>query len=238
MKISLVLPTYNRDKERLDRLLTTVEWQAQPFLEVFVVDASTDPEVQSQNRKTCGRRAVHLSLSLPEINFPLMYNLGIKHTSSHADYIACTNCDMLFSPNFTSVMSSLLGDGVEFARSQAALLPPDANYDDFGTKESWDYLLSISKRKFELGHGVLCAPRDWWFHVHGFDESLSGGLGVFDGDVRKRAHKYGLKLGHTFFEDAPILHQWHPKSPMKHHNQLKRDDDPPIVKNPSGWGEL
>jgi glycosyltransferase involved in cell wall biosynthesis len=238
MKISLVLPIYNRGPERLDRLLTTVEWQTEPFLEVFVVDASDDLETQGRNDKVCGHRAVHLSLSLPEVNFPRMYNVGIKHTNLYTDWVACTNCDMLFAPSFVTVLSKLLRDRVEFARSQAAILPESADYTDFGTEENWRSLLGVAIRRFPLGYGIICAPRDWWFRVRGYDESLSGGLGVYDGDVRKRAEAYGLNTGHTLYEDAPVLHQWHPKSPLKHHNQPKRDDDPPIVKNPGSWGEL
>ena len=237
MNISLVLPIYNRDVERLERLLTTTQWQFASFHEVIVVDASTPLEVMAKNGVVCRYRAVHTPAFLPEINFPRMYNIGIKATSKDAGYIACTNTDMLFDPSFTLILSKLLGDGVEFARSQAALLPRNTNWRGFGTKKNWDHLLSISKRRYPLGHGVLCAPRDWWFHVHGFDESLSGGLGVYDGDVRKRAQKYGLKTGYTPYGKAPILHQWHPKSPLKHHNRPKRNDDPPVVKNLQGWGK-
>lgn len=238
MNISLVLPTYNRDTERLDRLLRTTEWQLAPFHEVVVVDGSTFHGTLADNREACEYRARHLPVPLSEINFPLLYNVGIRATSRDTDYIACTCVDMLFDPSFTLALSKLLGDGIEFTLSQGAILPQFTDYTDFGTEGHWKYLISIARRRFPLGHGVLCAHRTWWFHIRGFDETFSGGLGVYDGDVRKRAQKHGLKMGHALYSDAPLLHQWHPKSPLKHHNRPRRDDDPQVIKNPGGWGEV
>lgn len=240
MNISLLLPTYNRDASRLDRLLTTTEWQFDPFYEVVVIDASTDREIRSANEAACAHRAVYRYYALPGVNFPLMYNLGLREVSSYSDYIACTCVDILFDPSYTLVLSKLLGDGIEFARSQCALLPQSIDYTGFGTQKHWTYLLSNATRRFKLGNAVLCAHRSWWFRVHGFDEAMSGGLGVYDGDVHIRAEKDGLEMGHTLYTDVPIFHQWHSRSQMKNHNrrQKRLDDDPPVIKNLSGWGEL
>jgi len=235
-KLSLIVPTCNRDAARLDRLLTTMDWQFVPFHEVIVVDFSTDEKTQGANEGVCEYRARYLPCSLPTFNLSRVWNIGIRTAS--LGYIACTGVDFLFSPHFSGSLRSLMEGGVEFGRAQAALLPQGVDYGDL-TLDNWPRLVSQGVRRHFLGHTISCAHRDWWYEVQGYDERMEGGLGVMDGDIRKRAQDYGLEIGYVKYETAPILHQWHPKSPLKHHNQPYREDHPPIVKNEGmEWGEL
>jgi len=236
--ITLVVPTCDRDATRLDRLLTTVEWQTVPFHEVIVVDFSTDQRMQKENEKVCTHRAIYQYTPQPTFNLSHAWNVGIR--MADPGYIACTGVDFLFSSNFCHQLESLMDSGVEFGRAQAALLPEEVDWSSFGGfggQTHWSHLLVLATRRHFLGHAISCARRDWWFEVRGYDERMEGGLGVMDGDIRKRAQDYGLKMGYVKYTDAPVLHQYHPKSPFKHHNQLYREEHPALVKNPDGWGE-
>ncbi|GAH00110.1 unnamed protein product [marine sediment metagenome] len=229
--ISLIVPTQNRDAGYLQRLIATTSWQNVPFHEVIVIDGNTDLSLAKANEKAC--RGARYILTPSDFNLSFFYNIGIQSTSPDAAYICCTGVDFLFAPNFVEQAQLVLNNGVEFLRSQGAILPESADL-----LPDWPYLVSQAIRRFPLGHAVSLAPTDWWFDVRGYDESLNLGLGVMDGDIHRRAVKSGLVQGHTLYENTQVLHQYHPRSPLKRANRPLRDLDPPIIKNLDSWGLL
>jgi len=224
----------DRGGKRLHRQLHTVKWQAAPFLEAIVVDGSTKDRIAQRNHITClNLGAKYIRAEIP-FNLSRFYNIGIRASSHEATHLCCTGVDFLFSRNYAQELSNAM-NGIDFARSQGAILPKNVDYSKL---DNWTYLLSLAQRRFPLGLAILCAPRSWWYKIRGYDESLNRGLGVMDMDVVRRAEKDNLILGNTLYSRTQVLHQWHPRSPLKRANRPLKNLDPPVIANPKEWGEL
>ena len=84
------------------------------------------------------------------------------------------------------------------------------------------------------------ARTDWWYKVHGYDETLADGLGSMDSDLWFRARSAGMKILRMPFANATAaLHQWHPPSHMKGalYDAMTRTGTP-LVRNTEDWGTL
>jgi len=157
-------------------------------------------------------------------------NIGIKHTET--PYLFTTNADLIFAPNFVSlVLGALRQDPNAFVLCQNRIELDKAG-NDAGLSDNCYY------------GSCMGAPKDWWLKVGGYDERYSV-WGYVDIDVAFRAKTDGRRW-HDISGDAKIRHQYHKhirfdrdgvQAAIKHNRDIFYGTRG-VVRNDGHWGEL
>ena len=164
-------------------------------------------------------------------------NIGIRLADSA--FIAKTDIDLIYAPDFVESLKSYIGRRLNIGvYTRIRYLPQ--SYGN-GYDGNWNRVERIvkEKRAYVCRGALQCFHRDRWYGVHGYDERFDGGLGYQDNDLHQRITRAGARI--RFLKPARICHRWHQRSFMKRGDYSTRKflrDDPPLVANPDGWGEM
>jgi hypothetical protein len=246
--ISFVAMTWERPPHLLERSLWTLSHQIAAPLEIVVTEASPTEARHAETCDLCSRyplaRLVEARWS--RFNISRGINCGIVRTDPRAGYVATFASELLFSENFVEELSKKVGPG-RYVRSSCAILPEGVSADNgpVPIREDWRRYCGICEQipgNTHIAYGaVLCAERDWWFKVRGYDEALRP-YSYPDIDVRDRARRSGLEEWGVGWEEAQVIHPWPPRSGLFYeisgYAVDARGADKEIVRNLGGWGEV
>jgi len=238
-QLSVVIPIWNRYADLLDRTLYTLANQSLTPYEIIVSDTSSSENYTKSILSVISKYDIvrHIHNPLPAFSLSRSFNIGIKH--AEAEYVLCTGAEMLFSKNYLEELLKIMDSG-RFAWGACGFLKADTKYpsDLFG---DWSKLIAqiVPGTMAKMSPGTFqCAPRSWWFEIHGYDEQLP--FAYVDSDIVRRGTLSTLKRATISAKIAQVLHQWHKKSDLvgKLGGTLKDVmDNNKVVKNPDGWGE-
>lgn len=236
MKVSVVIPTYNRS-EMLYRTLYTLYRQKDPNYEVLVSN-DDDNDRYKETEKVCN---VFIEMGMPLRYFytapykrggegwsveTYPYNVGIRHAEGHVI--------MLNSGDVMSVTNTIdqhrrchqTEDKVYISTVHAILLNVQNNIEKYNWKENTASLLfkgSCYKMFTGIGksyteaydfedagtpyHFQMSIRKEHLHAIRGFDEDYYGVMGCGDDDLANRLKKYGLQF--SFKENIISIHQHH-----------------------------
>ena len=228
--ISVVIPTWRRGVELLSRTVESLHNQSNPPDEILIVDMNTKPD------EALGELDITTYIHKPSDQFSLSrgFNIGIKHTREN-DYILCTGAEMMFSPNYFAELEAIMDDKT-MAIGPCGFLPKNTDYSG-----DWDSLVKqvIVGSASKVSPGTFqCVHRDWWFKVHGYDETLP--FAYVDSDIVQRGAMGGLARKSLSWQEVQVLHQWHEPSELvsKLGGALSYvTKNKTVIRNPNGWGQ-
>jgi glycosyltransferase involved in cell wall biosynthesis len=236
--VSIVEPIWNLPGRLLDCNLATLTQQAEPPLEIIIVNASPDERLFASIEVVCKKYGVRM-ISAPYPTFNLSRNLNVGIRATEGEYVLLTAVDQLFP---TSMMSEIYlrlvpGRVIQATRGD---LPIGFDVGEPSTiVERWDELLKacIPPAKFPPGT-IICAHREWLFSVGGFDETRCP-YNYCDSDLLTRAQVDGIEMAIIGWDRAKILHMAHERNiPLYYMPSSMPDRSLPIVRNPNGWGQI
>jgi glycosyltransferase involved in cell wall biosynthesis len=243
-QLSIVIPIRDRASQRLDNCLTSLRWQDFPRgqTEIILSDFGSQPPALREIEAVAGRhrvRVVHTPTS-QLWNRSRALNIGIQ--AATGERVLCTDCDMIFAPNFLTTATQALdrnaGNALVLCRCRD--LPAEL------PEQPWrlgDFPALLARASFRVARGTgacQCSQRRWFVKVRGYDEKYVF-WGFEDKDMVARARRSGLTLC-WIHEQTQMLHQWHPPTRhqrllRKHMNKLRYKLTGWIVrKNRTGWG--
>jgi glycosyltransferase involved in cell wall biosynthesis len=240
--LSVVIPIRNRSGIRLENCLRALRWQtlAPEFVEIVLSDFGSDAE-HATSIETLSNRygATVVSTDTTETwNRSRALNIGLQ--AARGERILCTDADMLFAPDFLSVVMDELNQSPDEALvvCRCRDLPSEVP-EQLWSADDFDALKAQSPFREAMGTGACHATSRAWFEsIRGYDERY-----VFWGfeDLVSRAEKCGLRL-RWIHNRTSMLHQWHrtlkrDKIWWKYANHLRfLMTRYRVEKNPGGWG--
>lgn len=239
----MVVLTWNRPASLLNNSLWTLSHQTVLPDEIIVVDASPNEHHHIETRRLCSTYPITKVVDAywTRFNVSRGMNVGIKATNPESKYVAATCMEIFFGENMVEVLLSKAGHGrINFM--VCGSLPEGVTDTPENVRSNWSWYcnqINPNPPKFSLG-AVLCAERQWWFDVHGYDEARRP-FSYPDVDINDRALRYGLENSSIGWEEAQILHPYHPLSrmfytisgfPVDLNNPIDRN----VVRNFDGWG--
>lgn len=238
--LSYICMTWDRSAWRLRNMLHSLLLHQEVIPEeVIVVDTSRHPKVVRDIAELVASLPRARLIQIPSDSVYKSWALNVGIRASFSKYVACTDMDYIFSPNFTKRVMKYFRKGNEFIMASAQWLPEKA--DLRRPFRDYEKLKALSAPWPGPAEGTLqAAARAWWFKVHGYDEKFGRGLGGMDSDMWMRAQKDDLQIKQIRHAKAQALHQWHPRSSMKEAGthlmewNLKKLT---VVRNLKGWGE-
>ena len=213
-KVAVVMVSYNRSGKKLENALLTLRNQTIPAsqVDITICDWGSDDKNVLLLREMCARYGVRLVLVPPltsAFSLTKASNVAIRHTPEDADFVLKTDVDMMFAPNFIEM---LVRAGIKFFPSLVMCAAQEISRENSQLSEQknplTEYYEILSLSTLRGGMGMcLCAPRPWYFGIHGFDERYIL-WGHDDDDILKRAKLDGLhQVG--IADRTSLIHQWH-----------------------------
>jgi len=236
LPISVVIPTWGQPTAILKRTIHTLVNQSLPPLEIIIVDGGPNGKHKVGNLNGGIVRVIRAHT--PDLNLAHLFNIGIRR--ARGEYILTTGNDRLFSRDFLQVASSKMSHQCMLGATWGMLVQnADLSGDIFSR---WDDILNYVKAgstgKVNPGTFQIVA-KDWWMKVRGYDETMP--YHYIDSDVMKRAIDSGLHWPGVSWDEAQVLHQWHPAPNLKGVKVVTLADlyaKTGIARNPSTWGAL
>lgn len=241
--LSLVFSYRNREVERVQRCLQSLENQSDKNFKVVFVDYGSTEEYKAPMEKVVRSfDFCHYQFSNTRKQFwsrSHALNTGVRLVDT--PYYATTDIDLLFEPNFINEVRGRMREDA-FLHGLVYFLE----------KEFSDYenLVKLDKSKLKLSQkgvhygGFQLAPTKIMHELRGFDEFYRI-WGLEDVDLNKRLKSKGLEelwldesISHTW-------HQWHPhiNDPLFSRTWYRFMEDyffrhESIERNPAAWGEV
>ena len=170
-------------------------------------------------------------------------NIGIQ--AATGQIVMCTDCDMIFAPDFLKTALDTISD----SDGQTLVLCACRDLPESLAEQRWSVddfprLLQAAPSYRKGGGTGACqvACRQWFVDVRGYDEKYVF-WGYEDKNLVRRASKSGLAL-RWIHDRTQMLHQWHPTTKFdrlwrRRLNRLRYKLTGGVVrKNRSGWGTL
>lgn len=175
-RVSIVIPTYNDDREHLAEAVASARAQTYPNVEVVVVDDGSDVPVQLD-----GVRVIRQDNAGPSA----ARNTGIRATS--AEVVICLDADDRLSPTTAAEAVDVLAD--------PAVTIAAPRVQEFGAgSSSWGGDRTLDLRA--LGRGAVSVTSAFrvadWQTAGGYDETLRVGLEDYEFFVRLLAATGGV----------------------------------------------
>lgn len=205
MKFSFVFSYRNREIERVERCLNSLDKQINKDFEVCFVDYGSDKEYSDQIETLCEKYNF--------VNYIYNDTFGMPWNRSHAlntglkltigEYIVFGDVDLIYPPNFIDYLNAIdLKNKITFGCF--VLLPSEFDFE----------LINFSDKMIEMydsisGAGAInIIEKSKLIEINSFDEYYCY-WGVEDRDLRDRLTKIGVT--ESFLPNQVFaLHQWHP----------------------------
>jgi glycosyltransferase involved in cell wall biosynthesis len=205
MKVSLIIPTYNREEFLVDTLKCAFDQDFDDY-EIIVVDQTPKHKQETISfLNENHHRFIHLILTIPSLT--KARNTGVKE--SHGEIIIMVDDDTLFDKNFIKehwiahqnghdVISGRVDDGKPKIAHQPVWLDQW-----FRFKGSENCMLNGITNKLAGCNGSF--KRIIFDALGGFDENFCGTSICEDTDFGYRAYKAGFDV--YFIVSAPVIHR-------------------------------
>lgn len=245
-RLSAIIPVRNRSGTRLRNCLASLRWQdVDPGdLEIVLSDFGSDDDHAASIRELADRYDAKVARSeeFGDWNRSRALNLGIQHAT--AEYVVCTDADMIFAPSFVpailAVHDRMPGEALVVCKcSDLPKTVPEKDY----AREDIAYLHDSARHRKSIGTGACqSATREFFFHSRGYDETFVH-WGSEDTDMRDRALRHGLEMV-WISDQTEMFHQWHPTSRYSRLLQNRKNairywfTRHQVVKNLERWGNL
>ena len=242
--LSVVIALRDRGGVRLDNCLRSLRWQDVPSeeVELLLSDFGSDDAHQTELQRLAETHEARvLRTDTKETwNKSRALNIGIR--AARGRYVLCTDCDMVFAPNFLSTLleTQRAEDDGAFVLCQSRDLP-ESMAERRWSREDVDTLISRSSYRARQGTGACqMATRTFFEALRGYDEGYKG-WGQEDSDMTYRATRAGLAI-RWVEEGTAMMHQWHPSNRTRWPIQKTLNDlrfhltKRKITKNSKGWG--
>lgn len=242
--LSAIIAVRNRGGVRLDNALRSLRWQDLPAsqFEIVLSDfGSSAREAEALRTMAEAHGATIVRTETAEVwNRARALNHGIR--AARGRYVFCTDADMIFEPNFLSVLVE-----TQAAHADAGFVVcrcrdlPQSVPEQVWHREDYPALRARAHLREKLGTGACQVALRGFFHaVRGYDEGFKF-WGQEDNDMKFRAVRSGLTLAWVH-ERTSMLHQWHPSDrgsrPLRKFLNDARFHGTKWFrrKNRSGWG--
>jgi len=204
--LTLVVGFRNREIERVRRCLDSLAGQTFKEFTLIFVDYGSPTPVATKAKEMVERYAFARYVYSDTRGWPWnrsrALNIGVRRAGS--DYVATTDIDMIFDPNFLAMaMERARPGGVVYC--QPTYLPKDFNRWEEIPSSAAEFKKSIQNRH----GGFMCLPTRVVHRIRGFDEYYRY-WGVEDRDLAHRLTTEGLEPV-WLPEQAVMFHQWHPE---------------------------
>lgn len=241
---SFVVMTWNRPASWLRNSIYTLSHQTIPPLEIIVVDASPDNASHEETHKLCANFPLVTVIDAywPKFNISRGFNVGIKASAPKVGFVVTTCMEIYFPPNLVEELNEKAAAGrfngvaCGSLKEEVGWPTPEAVWE----KWAW-YLTQIDPPVAHITPGALvCAPRDWWLQVQGYDEAKRPYC-YPDVDIIDRARRSGLQMYNVWGRDATVLHPYHGLSSLFYSVgglPVNTVADADVVRNRSGWGQI
>ena len=215
IQLSAIYCVRDRDAHRIGNCFRSLLAQAGSSLqiEVVLVDYGSSPSFAATYPQLVADFGGHLVKvpRRPDFCKTHALNIGIRKSSASSTFLMTSDIDMVYGPNFLSVLVAELQtppDALVTCGHWA--LPADAITPDTDVVEGFEGLCAPDNLTwFRHWSGpCLAARRSWFFQVQGFDEQYLR-YGPEDGDLVRRAKRSGLEV-RWIHDRVQLLHQWHP----------------------------
>lgn len=259
-RVGVMYFVFNRSGRMVWNCLKSLRSQTVPAhcVDITICDWGSTPEHEESLESLCREfqcRLIRLNRHNDQVwNKSYAYNVMIRQTPEDIDYLAGTDIDLVYAPNWIEQLIRanlwfrnpfVMCQAREILEADAELLETRDPVDDF------DVLRAKSVPRTGTGM-CLCASRDWFFKIHGWDERYRF-WGHQDNDIRKRARLDGLR--EVWISDVTtMIHQWHTtkwdlregedadlaeriRSRQEANRQLYHDSND-VVRNSDDWGVM
>jgi len=194
--VTIVIPTYGREKVLVDTLEMLSEQTAQPH-EILIIDQTPTHEAETLRalRKWESQgRVRRISFSPPSI--PHAMNTGLLE--ARTDYVHFLDDDIIPDRELIACLVETINDiaGDLYACIVGQIIQPDEEvicFQDWA--QSWFPFNSDQRQQIsDVMAGNLCVNRKYALQVGGFDENFKGSAYRFESDFARRVIRAGGKI--------------------------------------------
>jgi glycosyltransferase involved in cell wall biosynthesis len=203
MKLSIVIPVYNRKQ----LLLNTLESIGRSDIEVIIVDDGSDERLDFADY-----RVIRLERSKGWHGPCLAYNAGFK--AATGDVIMINSSECVHRGNVIGYVQKHFKENDYFSFS-TYMLGEDEDLGNLRFDNFWG--VKIGVKSFIPYCGVI--SQENMAKLGGYDERFSKGIGFDDYDFTDRVKNLGLKM--KIIRNPYIIHQWH--KPTEYTNNINLD---------------
>jgi len=241
MSLSVVACFHKRSVEQLRNSLETLKLQTVSPTEIILTDYSKQPN--REIKQLCEKynvKYVFCDWKQPQKTLALNYftraiNVGIRQATSNL--ILHTGTDYLYKENVLSLVHEA------YRKNPNSLITAPCYNLGFTpkkiSKKGMDVMWKRAKRK-PRGQAIICAERDWWFKIRGYDQRLWRGE---DEDLIRRARLDNRKIVRL---KCGIYHQPHHASRHEYADWRDEKDavfydickEQTIIRNDKNWGVI
>jgi len=205
-KLSIIFGFKNRDLERVERCLCSLEEQSDIDFEVVFVDYGSEPFLQQAVKELIDRfsfvKYVYSEMRGRPWNRSHALNIGAR--LAQGEILMTTDIDLIFSDFSIRKMLDIY-DKQSSLHATCYYLPEKFN--KWSELSSHKYLYAPPCRD-ALGL-LMVLPREIFLSIGGFDEHYQF-WGAEDEDLEERLFKKGFKTLFLDINEFPLYHQWHP----------------------------
>jgi glucosyl-dolichyl phosphate glucuronosyltransferase len=209
MKISVIIPTYNR-LANLCQCLGSLQEQSLPDMEIIVVDNAADPEVERKVAKfNDNARVVARYLAEPALGLHFARHAGAQ--AAQGDVLVFTDDDATFAPDWLEAYADAFDDHSQMAAAGGPVRPvweqpPPPWFRQFMDDKSCGILSLMEPfEEFRLGPeaffwGVnMAIRREVLFAVGGFNPEAFGDIWLGDGEsgLNHKLRERRLPIGYV-----------------------------------------
>ena len=242
--ISFVTMTWQRSPDMLEHSLWTLEHQTVSPFEFVITEASCERAYHEMTWRQCVRYPfVKLyDAYWSRFNVSRGFNCGISRAAG--EYVAVIGSELLFSENFVEVLLTKVALN-RMVRAVCGTLPehiiPAADPAAYRAQWDWYGKACVPYPPHLAPGAVVCAHRDWWHKVRGYDEARRP-YSYPDIDIHDRASRSELVDWGIGWEETQVIHPHHPLSRLFYSISGYEVDaagvDKEVVRNPGAWGVL
>ena len=208
MKFSFLVPYRNRDMQRVERCLRSLQTQNFRDFEIVFVDYGSDAPEKTQVEALCKQfdKVRYIYLATQGWLWSRSAALNECFRQARGEYVAIVDIDIIFPPNFLDYYQ------------KHCTIDKVYQYQCYYTPENFDYT-QIDFRKeypFEVSEiagagGLMVLSLEMVRKVGGFDEYFCV-WGMEDIDFKIRLRSQGAATVPTDFQEIKTFHQWHPSA--------------------------
>jgi predicted glycosyltransferase involved in capsule biosynthesis len=251
MNLTIVVPNQNRfdfNQPASQWFIKSLQWQDNLDFELLVVDGKSDnyEDIKKYLATNTKFKTEIIQYEIGEVfHKTLLNNVGIRRVST--EYVATTDCDILFHPNFISALKKFLSPEIFIESRVMYLKPPTVEklYKEQINQYNIDAIKEGKIKKRTTCGAIQCIAKSQWEKLRGYDERYYL-WGSEDYDLYLRASKILKTVWLGENNDIMLFHQPHAKT----YEQLKKDleyqeENKKLLANiktheanPYGWGGI
>lgn len=242
--ISIVVGFKNRELERVEQFIQSLQNQSYKHFELIFVDYGSDlilaeqVEAYLKNMDFCN----YVYNDSRGKSWSRSHALNIGSKLSKGDYLYFTDIDLLFHPDYLNHLHGLKN---KHNHTYTRVYYLEESFTEYSNlfKDTYFKLCEISHTS---GKGILFIAKDLFHEIGGYDEYYCD-WGIEDNDIYIRLISNGNEEKWTENENYPVYHAWHPPTDKQVEFPEKWLDDMSfyytinqknVLRNLNGYGKL